>query len=297
MGTATWVYRAAQVVRIELSEFEPTPYDQSETGRTRLERARTELQEIGWTLADGSRQVAWFGAPKNGIIVVFVHGSPANGLSMYPGEAAALLGRGYGVLLVDLPGYGISEGDRDWGDSYIESIRQGIDTILENSEDKLPKVVVFGYSMGGFISARVASEDDRVSALILLATYTTLSEQLHSVFRRRTPFLGHVAVLAARYAGLDVDAFDTLSTLKEMHPIPLLVVWGGADTAIPAYMGPSLKSAVVGAEGIMYPEMGHVDYVDHLGDAYVDSLDAFMRAALDGESPGSDDIGNEGADS
>ncbi len=283
-GSAIWMHRAVQVVRIELREFEPTPYDRNDQGREQLERARKEMRETGWTLADGSHQIAWFGAPRNGTVVVFVHGSPGNGLSMHAGEAGALFERGYGILLVDLPGYGLSEGNRLWGDDFIESIRRGIDFVLANSEGNPPRVVVFGYSMGGYIGARVAAEDSRVSALILLAAYTTLSDQLHAAFRRRTPFLGHVAIWTARYAGLDVDRLDTLTTLKHMAPIPTLVVWGGQDNAIPAHMGPRLESAVAGAKGIMYPEMGHVDYVGRLGATYVDSLDAFLLEALGDET-------------
>jgi len=285
-GSSFWMYRAAQVVRAELREFQPTPYNRTDQGRVLLERARKEMREIGWALADGSRQVAWYEAPRNGIVVTFVHGSPGNGLSMYRGEADALSERGYGILLIDLPGYGLSEGERMWGDNFIESVRRGIDFVLADSEGGPPRVVVFGYSMGGYIGARVAAEDGRVSALILLATYTTLSDHLHAAFRRRTPFLGYVAIRAARYAGLDVERFDTLSTLKQMTPIPMLVVWGGQDHAIPAHMGPSLKSAVAGARGIMYPDMGHLDYVGRLGDAYVDSLDAFLLEELGAENSG-----------
>ena len=52
------------------------------------------------------------------------------------------------------------------------------------------------------------------------------------------------------------------------------------------------QSAVAGAKGIMYPEMGHADYVGRLGSTYVDDLDAFLRESLgiDGsEVPGSAD--------
>ncbi len=276
-----WADRGRQSFSAALGDFAPTPYERSESGRELLERVGPLVTRVGWKLADGRRQVAYYVPPRRGALIVYAHGSPGRGLGLYAGEAGRLVERGYGALLIDLPGYGASEGSRTWGPDFIESIRLALDFAVAQSEVDPDRIGGFGYSNGGCLIARAAAADTRLRAIVLRAAYTNLAEQLHFSFRRRTPGMGYFAIAAARWSGVPVVDLDTVAALQRMAARPTLILSGGADREIPRYMNARLKSAVPDAESIIYEDIGHLDFVQKLGESYIDTLENFFDGALE----------------
>jgi pimeloyl-ACP methyl ester carboxylesterase len=289
LGIAFWIYRGTQVFRRQLSEFEPTAYESSEAGRQSLERAAAVSERVSWVLSDGSRQSAFYVAPRNGALIVYAHGSPGNGLGLIS-EALVLAERGYGALLIDLPGYGASEGRRAWDAMFVESIRRAVDFAVGRPEVEATRIGGFGYSNGGSLIARAAAADERLSAIVLLATYSNLAEQLHHAFKRRTPGMGHFAIAASLWSGVPVSKLDTVAALQRMKPRPTLVISGGQDRQIPLETADRLKRAMPGADEIVFDEAGHLDFSTKLGDRYFSSLAGFWDRSL-GSKPGGRDAG------
>ncbi len=275
-----WGYRGSEVFFYALGDFSATPYTQDESGRELLERVSAVSTKVEWTLSNGDRQVAYYIPPRTGRLIIYAHGSPGNGLGMYGGEARRLVERGYGALLVDLPGYGASEGDRTWGVDFVETMRLAVDFASAQTEVDSNRIAGFGYSNGGCLIARAAAEDDRLSAIVLLASYTRLAEQLHFAFKRRVPGMGYFAIAAARWRGVPVEDLDTVAALEKMDPRPTLIVSGGRDHAIALVMHEQIKSVVPGTEAIIYPNADHLDFVTQAGPAYIDALDDFYDRAL-----------------
>src|SRR5216683_3520866 len=83
--------------------------------------------------------------------------------------AAAALRRGYNVLAFDGPGQGAALREQklvmrpDW-EAVITPV---VDYALTRGEIAAGKIVLFGYSLGGFLVARAAAFEHRVAALIL----------------------------------------------------------------------------------------------------------------------------------
>ena len=83
--------------------------------------------------------------------------------------AAAALRRGYNVLAFDGPGQGAALREQklvmrpDW-EAVITPV---VDYALTRGEIAADKIVLFGYSLGGFLVARAAAFEHRVAALIL----------------------------------------------------------------------------------------------------------------------------------
>ena len=280
LGFAFWLYRGAQVFALQLGDYAATPYADSEAGRERLARAALRARRVGWQLSDGSRQNAFYLASRNGAALIYAHGSPGNALGAL-GEAMVLADAGYGVLLVDLPGYGASEGERAWDARFVESISKAVDFATAQPEVDAGRIGGFGYSNGGCLIARAAAEDERLAAIGLLASYTTLAEQLQAAFDgRRTPLLGYFARAAATYSGVPVAELDTLAALEAMTPRPTLILSGGQDRQIPREMARRLKHAAPQAEMILFEEMGHLDFPGRLGQEYFAPLLAFWDASL-----------------
>ncbi len=148
LGLVLWLYRGAQVFVLQRGDYAATHYDQSQAGRDRLHRAEQLAQRVGWTLSDGSRQNAFYLASRNGAALIYLHGSPGNALGALD-EAVVFAEAGYGVLLVDLPGYGASEGDRTWDARFVESVSRAIDFAASRPEVDPARIGGLGYSNGG----------------------------------------------------------------------------------------------------------------------------------------------------
>src|SRR6266852_465542 len=84
-------------------------------------------------------------------------------------DSAAALRRGYNVLAFDGPGQGATLRQQklvmrpDW-EAVITSV---VDYALTRGEIAADKIVLFGYSLGGFLVARAAAFEHRIAALIL----------------------------------------------------------------------------------------------------------------------------------
>jgi len=90
-------------------------------------------------------------------------------LLAYFASAAAALRRGYNVLAFDGPGQGVALREQklvmrpDW-EAVITPV---VDYALTRGEIAADKIVLFGYSLGGYLVARAAAFEHRVAALIL----------------------------------------------------------------------------------------------------------------------------------
>ncbi len=274
-----WAYRGLEAYRRALGDYVPTPYDASEARRARLAEGLTLSRRVSWKLADGSAQNAFYLPARNGALIIYAHGSPGSGLDSLP-EARALAESGYGALLVDLPGYGFSEGRRAWDTHFLESMRRAVDFAVTQPGIDPDRIGGHGYSNGGSLIARAAAADPRLRALVLVATYTNLTDQLHHAFRRRTPGMGYFAIAAGRRSGVPVAELDTLAALRQIGPRPTLIVAAGMDHSIPTEMADRLQSGSVRAEMLLFERMGHVGFAERMGAAYLDPLKTFWDDAL-----------------
>ncbi len=283
-GAVFWLVRGMEVFAYQQLEYAPNPYLEGDLGREQLFSSSNAWREVEWHLADGTRQVAYYHPPENGSVILFAHGSPGRGAGLVASEGLGLLAAGYGLLSLDLPGYGASEGERLWDGAFVESIRKGVDFALAQRGVDANRIAGLGYSNGGCAMASAAAEDDRLGALILLASFTNLSDQLHYAFKRRTPALGYFAIAAARFTGVPVDALDTARALRARGDRPTLIIAGGKDRQVSLSMARDLKSVVSGAEKWIYDDLGHTGFARVLGEDYLDRVDRWLQNAFYSEA-------------
>lgn len=276
VAVAYWCVLSAHVVDRQLNEFRANPYRADEAGRAALERLSGEWESVSWSLADGTRQQAWYAPSRNGAAVAFAHGSPGRGLGMRNEGADALRAYGFGILLIDLPGYGASEGERTWDARFVESFREGIRFLSARPDVKPGAIGAFGYSNGGWVVAEAAARDERIGAVLLLASYTRYADHLRAAFARRVPLQPCVAILTARLRGVPVDDLDTLGALERMATRPTLIAWGEDDHAIPGWMGPRLVEVVEGAVGRPRPGVAHAGFFGEAESPWAGEVAAFF---------------------
>ena len=122
---------------------------------------------------------------------------------------------GIGILLVEYPGYGRSQGNPNQEDITKVFIKS-YDSIIKNPKIDKNKIILLGQSIGGGAICTLAKERPSC-AMILISTFTS------------------VRIFASQYylpSFLVRDTFDNFS-LVSIYKSPILFIHGENDTLIP----------------------------------------------------------------
>lgn len=213
----------------------------SEPGLTRPPDA-----EQVWLPTSAGRVEAWYLPPLGdvsragrGPLLVYTHG---NGELIDYWPAAFLEPRrfGLGVLLVEFPGYGRSQGHPSEA-SIRETMLAAFEWVRGRADLDPERVVAHGRSLGGGAACLLAAARP-VRALILESTFTSVRS-----------FAGNFGAPGF----LVRDPFDNLAVVRGFAG-PLLVFHGERDQVIPAKHGRALAAAGQKAELVLLP-CGHND--------------------------------------
>jgi pimeloyl-ACP methyl ester carboxylesterase len=198
-----------------------------------------------WIETGYERVEAWFLPPtpdiatKQAPAVIFGHG---NGelIDFWLEEFRKLPQLGIGVLLVEYPGYGRSDGSPSQ-QSITRTFIAAFDVLVKKDDVDADRIILFGRSLGG--GAVCALAQNRPSAaLILMSTFTS------------------VKAFTARYLApkfLVRDPFDNLSLVKD-YPGPILIIHGHHDEVIQFSHGENLHKAAKNSKLVVY-DSGHND--------------------------------------
>lgn len=202
------------------------------------------LEKI-WLDTGVGKVESWYlppATPRNGIpapVVIFAHGN-AELIDFWPDELKTFTKFGWGLLLVEYPGYGRSAG-RPSQESIMQIFITAYD-ILTGRKDIDPEcIVLFGRSLGGGAVCALAAERPS-KALILMSSFTS------------------VRSLAIRYLVpkfLVRDPFDNLEVVRN-YKGSILIIHGKNDGIIPYSHGMKLHKAAPHSKLIAY-DAGHND--------------------------------------
>ncbi|HYN30223.1 MAG TPA: alpha/beta fold hydrolase [Dermatophilaceae bacterium] len=184
------------------------------------------LAEVGVPTEDGVRLSAWWAPPRNGRVVVVLHGSGENRSAALP-QAAVVARAGYGVLLLDARGHGRSEG-RGMGFGWYgdQDVAGALDFVAAQPGVRGDPVALLGLSMGGEEAVGAAVSDGRVRAVVAEgATHRTAVDKARW--------------LPTGTAGTLQRGIDRLT-------------YGLADLVSPASPPPPLQDAVARAQGTSF---------------------------------------------
>jgi pimeloyl-ACP methyl ester carboxylesterase len=201
--------------------------------------------EAEWVETGFGRVETWY-LKANGVdvghpgpAVIFAHG---NGelIDYWPRELAGLGAIGIGVLLVEFPGYGRSEG-APTQERILEVFTRAYDRLAARPEVDRARIVLIGRSLGGGAACDLALNRPS-AALVLLSTFTSLR------------------AYAVRYLApgfLMRDPFDNLAAVRQ-YAGPVLIVHGRYDLVAPFSHAQELRAAARSGRLIAYPA-GHND--------------------------------------
>lgn len=223
---------------------------------------------------------------------------------------SAELGSQFRLHLVDLPGYGRSQG---FG---AQNLQQMADTVLARAPEK---ALWLGWSLGGLVASQVAlNHPERVHALITVASspcFTAYDEwpgikpdvlvgfqqQLADNFRRTVErFLAlqtlgtetarqdarllKAVVLEQPMPGVDVlsggleilkmtDLREQLSDLS----VPFLRLYGALDGLVPRKVAGLLDARYPRSESHIFPKAAHAPFISHPGEFCRSIADFYQR--------------------
>ena len=187
---------------------------------------------------DGNKKVELFWTKPLGDgpypAVLFIHGHQEqnkNGGEAYvsTGRLGITASRGYVAAAVSQPGYGNSDGPPDYcGPFTQDAVLVAIDFLRNQPFVKPEKVAIFGYSRGAIVASMVATQDQKLAAVVLGAgAYDFFSWY-------PTPLRGIDGNIRVE-AGTSAEAFRARSAAYYVEKIkaPILLLHGAQDERVP----------------------------------------------------------------
>lgn len=209
------------------------------------DREKLPSLETIWLQTRFGKVEAWYLSPKKSSdnqpapLVIFAHGN-AERIDFCSQELLQFTLWGMGVLLVEFPGYGRSDGTPSQA-SITETFITAYDLMAGRKDVDASKIILYGRSLGGGAICSLLKYR-RAAAVILMSTFTS------------------VRSFASRYlvpGFLVRDPFDNLTALRTFEG-PVLIMHGKHDEVIPFTHGKFLYQASPNARFIPY-ECGHND--------------------------------------
>jgi fermentation-respiration switch protein FrsA (DUF1100 family) len=211
--------------------------------------ARTSPQAAGFlgveehvlTTADGEKVIVWHAPAKPGHpVILYFHGN-GDFLAGFFGRFREIIADGTGVIALSFRGYAGSSGQPSESGLLQDAAAAYAFTTARYGADK---IIVWGFSLGTGVAVALAA-DQPVGRLILEAPYTSTADVAASMF-----WFAPVRLMMR-------DQFRSDQRIARVK-VPLLIMHGGRDPAIPVVFGERLFAlAHEPKQFARFPEGGH----------------------------------------
>lgn len=239
-----------------------------------------DLRLAGWLIpAAGSERV-----------LLLVHGKDASRSDEldghFPDLAAALVRRGFNVLMMDLRGHGESDPARfGFGPDEGRDV-EGAADFLESQGFHAGSIGVLGVSLGAAAAIYATADDPDIGALVEDSGYAALEPVLrrnwYGATRLPEFFLPGAELIDRWIDHRDVRAVIPADQIARIAPRPVMIVHGAVDGLIPVQDAYDLQAADPSAVIWIVPQAVHAGAYQLKPDAYVARVSDFFRGALAG---------------
>jgi pimeloyl-ACP methyl ester carboxylesterase len=235
-------------------------YPQRGTGRV-PELPGTTLETIN---GERGRRVHALYAKADGDAptVVHFHGNGEE-LTDMAGFVALFRSRGFGVLAVEYPGYGLSLGHEPNETDIYHDAEIALGDLHEKKGVPRERIVLSGQSLGTGVAVEMARRDHG-ARVVLFSPYTSIADVANRYF----------PILPNRW--LVRDRFDSAKKAPAIR-VPVLVVHGTDDEVIPFALGKELAGLFPNARFVSLDKGRHNDLFSRFGDTLVDDVAKFCR--------------------
>lgn len=171
-------------------------------------------------------------------ILIYSHGFGSTRHESH-GYIPDMVNLGYAVYAFDFCGGGIgSESDGDTLEMSVLTEKKDLEAVLKGIQS-LPcceRVILWGASQGGFVSAMVASDHiDEVDALILYYPAFVLQDDAKQAYPNIEDIPESYPIMdmeVGRVYNIDARSFDVYKTI-ENYTKPVLIIHGSDDSIVP----------------------------------------------------------------
>ena len=226
-----------------------------------------EHLDVQLRTADGVTLSGWYLPSRNGAAVVARHGAGSTRSNVLR-HAEVLAEHGYGVLLMDARGHGLSGGRAmDFGWYGDEDVAAGVSFLSGRAEVDPGSVAVLGLSMGGEEAIGAAAADARIAAVVAEGVGQRVADDKEWL-ADEYGWRGRAQVQLERlvYGVTDLlTAADPPTPLRvsveRAAPRPFLLIAGGAEPDEPR-VAELLAAASPSAQHWVVPGAGHTGALD-----------------------------------
>ena len=168
-------------------------------------------------------------------IIYFLHGNAEN-ISTHIGSVLWLINEGYDIFALDYRGYGESTGSPDIEGALVD-INTGYNWLINQPQYQTDKLFIIGQSLGGALTLSFTSNnknlEDHVSGVIIDAGFSSF----RGIAKEKLNDLWLTWPLQYPLSWLIPTSYDSNKHIKEIAPVPLLVIHSTHDVVIPFHHG------------------------------------------------------------
>jgi fermentation-respiration switch protein FrsA (DUF1100 family) len=162
------------------------------------------------------------------ITILHLHGNAGCLLSQYT-AISPLIKQGFQIFMFDYSGFGFSEGKATKKNVLIDALST-LDYLKTREDIKNTKLVLYGQSLGGHLSAVVGTKrQSEIDALVIEGAFSSHKD----IGAYTIPVIGRIFVK---------QGYSAKRSIKDFHK-PLLVIHSSEDETIPLYMGKRIFDA------------------------------------------------------
>jgi pimeloyl-ACP methyl ester carboxylesterase len=232
----------------------------------------------------GGRLAGWFVPSRNGAAVLLVHGSGDDRAGVAP-HAELLARAGYGVLAIDLPGHGASDGRANLlGGNAQPAIAAALDWLSAQPGVRPDRLSGLGLSLGAEVLLEAAARDARLRAVVADGAERASDDRRLYPESGLAGAVGAVTRFAVRAVTGTREPPPLLGLLPRLAPRPvLLIAAGGRPREIPvnrAYR----RAAGSTARLWTVPEAAHTGALAARPAEYARRVVTFLDAAVCGSA-------------
>ncbi len=183
------------------------------------------LESFMFKSSSGNHLNGWLLKPKNAkakTTILHFHGNAGNLLRQYK-TISPLIKYGYQIFLFDYSGFGFS-GGKATRNNVLKDAHSALTNAKNHPDIKNTQIIIYGHSLGGHLSAVVASErQNEIDALVIEGAFSSHRD----IAAKTAGFLGRLLVS---------EKYCAFKSIRNYHK-PLLVIHSTQDETIPFSMG------------------------------------------------------------
>lgn len=223
------------------------------------------IQSYVFESSSGNKLNGWLLKPKNGkseITLVHFHGNAGNLIRQYK-TISPLVKHGYQIFLFDYSGFGFSTG-KATRKNVLKDAHSALTFAKTLPEIKNTKLVVYGHSLGGHLSAVVAAErQNDMDALVIEGAFSSHQD----IAAKTAGFLGRILVR---------ENYCAYKSLRNYHK-PLLVIHSTEDETIPYEMGEKIFNNANAPKSFYRIEKCHICGPRYYTDSIASKIQSLLR--------------------